>query len=127
MVERLLIDEGQKVENLYPYRFQSLKESSLFDLTFKNGSYFHTKLFLIYYLAHKTPYKAFIASKKVGNAVQRNRSKRIMREFFNQEHDIPMMGIYILIAKKNILTCSHGKIQDEFLRSLRFLKKVNNC
>jgi hypothetical protein len=43
----------------------------------------------------------FIASKKVGNAVKRNRAKRRMRALFSDFESSFASGIYIFVAKKS--------------------------
>lgn len=63
----------------------------------------------------------FTASKKVGNAVARNRAKRRMREVAqkvlgscgSEKHD------YVLIARRDILTCSF----DQLIRDLKWALK----
>lgn len=63
----------------------------------------------------------FIASKKVGGAVQRNRAKRIMREaFLKIEPFLPIDKSYILIARNTI----NGKKTQDVLNDIaRMLKK----
>jgi ribonuclease P protein component len=57
---------------------------------------------------------AFVASKKVGNAVKRNLAKRRMRALF-QEH-LPRLknGSYIFVAKTEIHNHDYKKLKGEF-------------
>ena len=50
--------------------------------------------------------KAFLASKKVGNSVERHRATRLLREGFRlmeKEHDVPQGMDFLLIARNSIL------------------------
>ena len=64
------------------------------------------KFVVIFYRKNQLPYnrKAFLASKKVGKSVQRNRGRRLMKESFRQlESQIPPGWDLILIARQTIL------------------------
>lgn len=59
-----------------------------------------------------------VTSKKVSNrAVDRNRARRILRELFRQ-HRNEMNGQVdvVFIARRTILSASHGQIEAEFFR-----------
>ena len=88
---------------------------------------YHSRFFLLYYLAYDEAFKAFIASKKVGNAVCRNRCKRLMRSCFSiQEKDfkIKQKGIYIMIGRKDLLMHDFSAINKELIKALNFFNRV---
>jgi len=63
-----------------------------------------------------------VASKKVGNAVHRNRAKRLLRAQFLNNIDNLKTGKYILVAKPNLLTSEYNKTTQEIIKALKRLK-----
>jgi len=65
-------------------QYASVKKNRDFQLLFKKGVCFVTPAFVCYFLANKESVNklGLVASKKVGNAVKRNRAKRVIREAF---------------------------------------------
>ena len=56
--------------------------------------------------------KAFLASKKVGNSVCRNRARRLMKEAFRQtEAELPVGYDFLLIARHDILDCKCQQVE----------------
>lgn len=72
-------------------RSSILRGKDSFDVLFKNGIRIAGEQIDIRYIAHEAPEKkiltAFVVGKKMGNAVERNRCKRLLREAYRlQKH-----------------------------------------
>jgi len=65
-----------------------------------------------------------VASKKVGNAVHRNRAKRLLRSHILNYIPKLKTGRYILVAKPNLLNSEYNKTTQEFFRVLKRLKAL---
>jgi len=89
-----------------------LKEDWLIRRILRDGSRQHTPLFVVIWKkkASTQPRFAFIASKKVGKAVKRNRATRLLREAVFQLVDrIPTNNDYVFVARSTLIG---KKMQD---------------
>ena len=72
----------------------------------------------------------FTATKKVGNAVKRNRAKRRLRALFREYSNSLKDGTYVFVAKDRLIDSSHEKLVNDFTkvlnRSKSLTKKVQN-
>ena len=79
----------------------------------------HTPYFVLFYKQSDSFKVAFVASKKIGNAVARNRAKRLLRANFISICDELSKGSYIFVAKKAILDEEFTKIHKTFKYTLK--------
>ncbi len=61
---------------------------------------------------------AFVAGKKVGKAVARNRAKRRLRALFQEQIERYRSGSYILVAKEAILEAEFATLKEAWRRAL---------
>jgi ribonuclease P protein component len=97
-----------------------LKKSFHYAIVAKMGCKYHTPHFLI--LVNKNnvnhPRLGITASRKVGNAVIRNRVKRLLREYFRHHKKIIKSYDLSIIVKKNIVknslnySCIDGELNN---------------
>ncbi|MCD6107160.1 MAG: ribonuclease P protein component [Caldisericaceae bacterium] len=100
--------------------WERLKGQEFKDVT--ENSKKHFGHFVVVFVSDKIQGKVgFIASKKVGNAVERNRAKRLMRESFLKIEDKLLKDrSYVIVAKKSIATV---KMQDVLIDLSGILRK----
>lgn len=84
-------------------KFDRLRKNSDFLITYKKGASFGNRNLVIYYRNNGLEHHriGFSVSKKVGNAVVRNRIKRRLRSYLQQEADIVNHYDIVLIAKES--------------------------
>ena len=74
---------------------------------------------MIFYKASDEKKVGFTASKKVGNAVERNYCKRRLRAVFLELQERLSDGTYIIVAKNQIHTSTHNECLKTILWGLR--------
>lgn len=110
------------MDECYP-GFLHLRKSWEYQLVRKVGCKFNTPHFVLLTSDNsvKTSRLGVTVSRKIGNAVQRNRIKRLIREFFRKNRYLyPDLMDYSVIAKRNVSRLSSSEIFIE-LNSI-FLK-----
>lgn len=89
-----------------------------FNRVYSKGKSVRDRYLVLIYLKNGLPYTrtAFLASKKVGNSVQRNRAKRLMKESYRVlSEDIKEGYDLVMIARTTI----NGKKCDQIRGSLK--------
>ena len=79
----------------------------------------HTPYFVLFYQKSDVQKVGFVASKKIGNAVHRNRAKRLLRAHFIENIDLLLSGSYVLVAKPDLLSNSFLEIKKSYIYALK--------
>lgn len=99
-----------------------LKDSKVFLKLYKKGKFIACDYLVAYFLPNRMPVNRFgiTAGKKIGNAVERNRAKRIIREAYRQsELKLPIGYDIVVVAREAI----SGKKSTELLGFFNRLSK----
>ncbi len=79
----------------------------------------HTPYFVLFFKKSDTCTVGFVASKKVGNAVHRNRAKRLLRAHFVENIDLITTGSYVLVAKPDLISQNFLETKKSYLHALK--------
>ena len=79
----------------------------------------HTPYFVLFFKSSNEYKVGFVASKKIGNAVHRNRAKRLLRAHFIENIDLLSHGSYVLVAKPDLLKQNFKETKKTYLHALK--------
>ncbi len=103
--------------------FLRLKKRSQFLQVSSQGRRIYTPLFILAYLKTEFPaHFGLVVTKKMGNAVARNRIKRRVRAAIDKtlpHINTPLHGYYVIISKPCLLTEPFLKIEETMLMALQ--------
>jgi len=85
----------------------------------RSSKRWHSPYFVLFYQKGTSNRVGFVASKKVGNAVHRNRAKRLLRAHFIENIDLLSQGSYVLVAKPALLNESFLGTRKSYLHALK--------
>ena len=100
-----------------------------FDYVYKRGRSVGHKYVVIFYKKNGLSYNrlGFLASKKVGNAVMRNRARRLMKESVRLIGDLGFIGYDIIfIARNTINNTKCADVQKSIKGALRKTAMLKN-
>jgi len=81
---------------------------------------------VLFYQSSDEHKAGFVASKKLGNAVHRNRAKRLLRAHFIEHIGQLKSGSYVLVAKPALLQESYKATDKAFLHALKKCAALQN-
>ena len=145
MVEKLLLEEGQKKERKYPLnfvlkmiKFRSQNQSKQFLKILKKKK-LDTKYFTIYFEkdsnnANKNIKKylniSFIMKKKIGNSVIRNKIKRKLKsavqKVLKEKLLVDLNYTYVIFGRNNVYKDKFSLIFDEVNDAFKRIKQTDN-
>jgi len=85
----------------------------------RSSKIWHTPYFVLFYKKADEYKVGFVASKKIGNAVHRNRAKRLLRAHFIENIDLNSKGSYVLVAKPALISESFLEVRKSYLHALK--------
>lgn len=103
-------------------KLKKVKESYIFRRAYKKGRSFVSPYVVVYALKNRRNdiRLGITAGKKIGNAVSRNRAKRVIAAAFRQIlPQIPTGYDYIIVARGRILTVKSTVVAESVLKLLR--------
>ena len=103
-----------------------IKTNKDFTKAYKKGRFSANNLIAVYFIPNRRPYNriGITTSKKIGNAVRRNRARRIIRAAYrNTEKHFPIGFDIIFVARTDIISVKSTDI-ERFIKQ-RVLREMN--
>ena len=85
-------------------RTECLRRRSEFQRVYSEGRSYAGSLLVLFVLttSHLERKAGFVAGRRVGNAVSRNRAKRLMREAYRHaKHRVPARGVHLVLVARH--------------------------
>ncbi|XPV70635.1 MAG: ribonuclease P protein component [Halarcobacter sp.] len=99
-----------------------LNDSRDFNQLYRNGKKWHTHSFVVFFSVDENLKLAFVASKKVGNAVKRAKAKRKLRALTLKNENSLKNGKYIFVAKELVFQKSFEQLENDFKYAMKKLQ-----
>lgn len=101
-----------------------LRNDKDFSIIYSKGKSLGDRYLVLFYKKNNLPYnrRAFLASKKVGNSVKRNRAKRLIRESYKEIAPFISQGYDLIFIARN--TIENKKLIDVYNSMNSVLKRA---
>jgi len=113
-------------ETLGPH--ERIKKRNDFLSLYKKGKRYRGKYFNLVYFSNNLSFSrmAVVVSKKIGNAVKRNKIKRWMRSLFRRNKVLLKDTLDIIfVVKKEIQDATWEKIEEEYVSAIKSICNTN--
>ncbi len=100
----------------------SLKENRIFRQLYAKGKTYYSSLFILYFRENRleTNRMGITVSKKIGNAVVRNRCKRLLREAYRlSEADIRTGYDFVFVVRTKMTEASLSDVLENMKRAMK--------
>ncbi|MBT4511359.1 MAG: ribonuclease P protein component [Chloroflexi bacterium] len=99
---------------------ERLTKGSQFAVVFKEGKFWADDLMVVKAMPNGLEVSRFgiVASKKIGNAVVRNRAKRLLREAVRLNSMVPGWDV-VVITRKGVVGASYRDVEPAFIRLMK--------
>ena len=103
-----------------------LKDNKAYLRCYRKGRYTASSIIVAYFYPNKTPYNriGITAGKKIGNAVTRNRIKRIVRAAYRLNESSFPIGYDIIFVGRNDIGEKKTQDIEKFIKT-RLIKEMN--
>lgn len=104
--------------------FTTLKKNKEYRHVYNRGKSFVDRYLVIYYLSNNLDFCrfGFTVSKKIGNAVTRNRVRRLLKEVCRLNSNVFTGGFdLVLVARRGIVDLDYRRVEESVLK---LIKKV---
>ncbi|MDX9888215.1 MAG: ribonuclease P protein component [Anaerovoracaceae bacterium] len=93
-----------------------LRKKSDFSAIYNKGKSFGERYVVLFHRANNLPYNrmGYLASKKVGNSVKRNRARRLMKESFRQ-----LEKEFVLVEGRDLIIIARNTIGNTSMQEVK--------
>ncbi len=98
-----------------------MRAKKQFNRLYASKQKFHASSFIYFFVKQAQLQVGFVASKKVGDAVCRNRAKRRLRAMAQKHNQSLATGLCLFVAKNSINDTSPGELDKQFVVAMRKL------